>query len=72
VTERWDPPGWARLIAYLMGLALFPGHVWMLGGLNWPFLVTDCIVLIGLSDAAVKQLLSLLPGRGGSGGSKGP
>lgn len=62
---QWSPPHWARLIAYLLGLAIFgwgatrtPPSFWLLA--------FDSVVLIGLSQnvfAQIKELVLALAGR---------
>lgn len=70
--QSWSPPGWARLFAYLVGVALFPGHIALLGGINFPFLALDSIVLIGLSPDVFKQFSALILGMFGKSNQVGP
>lgn len=58
--EPWSPPDWARLIAYLAGVAFFVIQPTMFGPPHFGLLAIDAIVLIGISERALKQLATLL------------
>lgn len=58
--EPWSPPDWARLIAYLAGVAFFVIQPTMFGPPHFGLLAIDAIVLIGISERALKQLATLM------------
>jgi hypothetical protein len=58
--QPWSPPDWARLIAYLAGIAFFVVQPTMFGPPHFGLLAIDAIVLIGISEAALKQLITLI------------
>jgi hypothetical protein len=58
--EQWSPPDWARLIAYLAGIVFFVIQPTLFGPPHFGLLAIDAIVLIGISESALKQLATLM------------
>jgi hypothetical protein len=59
-SPQWSPPGWARLLVYLAGAAMFVVQPVFYPPPNFWFLAMDSIVLIGLSESVFKQFAHLV------------